>query len=58
MMLLASSGFCAQALAFDPSNVTAKERLSEIPLAGGTYDVGKGHALIAFVRDAANGVMW
>ena len=58
MMLLASSGFCAQALTFDPGNVTARRRLSEIPLAGGTYDVGKGHARMAFVRDSANEVMW
>ncbi len=53
-----AEAYFREALALDPGNVTARRRLSEIPLAGGTYDVGKGHALIAFVRDTANEVMW
>ncbi|MGB8645935.1 MAG: O-antigen ligase family protein [Anaerolineae bacterium] len=46
------------ALALDPLNVTANQRLSEIALAQGRYDDARGMLEQALPRDPANQVTW
>ena len=53
-----AEGYFKLALAWDPGNVTANQRLAAIELAGGGHEAARAHARAAYERDEKNPVTW
>jgi len=56
--LSAADSYFRQALAADPENVTANQRLAQIALARGQYDDALHHLVAAEARDPQNELTW